>query len=141
MKKKSTHELLNDLFKAHNIEQYIKVNEEYLIDTSLSDMLNMLAEEKGLTKSEVIRRADINEIYGFQIFSATRKPSRDKLICLCIGLVLTFDETQQFLKLAGFAPLYPKNKRDSIILYGIKKEHSIFQINEALYDQGEKTLN
>jgi hypothetical protein len=83
----------------------------------------------------------MNEIYAYQIFSGKRKPSRDKLLCLCRGMELNSVETNQLLKSAGFAPLYPKNKRDSIIMFGFEKGQSVVDINEVLYDNGEKTLN
>ena len=89
----------------------------------------------------MIRNAELNEIYGFQIFAGKRTPSRDKLICLCIAMGLTLDETQATLKIAGLAPLYPKNKKDSVILFGIQHGKSIGTINEMLFELSEQTLN
>lgn len=106
----------------------------------MSDALTEILKLKELTKSEVIKNADINEIYGFQIFSGVGNPSRGKLISLCIGMKLNIDETQELLKIAGFAPLYPKNKRDSIIIFGIRNNHNVMTINESLYENLENTI-
>lgn len=140
MKKRSTDELMKILESSDTINQYLTENRDFLISCSLSEYLNRLLTEKRLLKSAVIRQAELNEIYGYQLFSGTRVPSRDKLLALCIGMTLNLEETQQTLKIAGFAPLYPKNKRDSIIIMGIQNCHSICKINESLYDFGEFTL-
>ena len=86
------------------------------------------------------RPAEINDIYGYQLFAGSRKPSRDKLIALCIGMSLTLDRTQALLKATGFAPLYAKNKRDSILIFGIQNNQTVLEINTALYDHAEPTL-
>ena len=53
---------------------------------------------------------------------------------------LPLDETQALLKYAGFAPLYPKQKRDSLLIWGKTHQFSIYQINELLYVENEDTL-
>lgn len=39
-----------------------------------------------------------------------------------------------------FAPLYPKSKRDSIILKGVANGKGVCDINNELYEHGEETL-
>ena len=78
---------------------------------------------------------------GYQIFSGTHNPSRDSLVSVCIAMTLDIEETQELLRVAQFAPLYPKNIRDSIIINGIATKKSVAEINESLYDNGEDTLN
>ena len=86
-----------------------------------------------VVEGSVIKKADINEIYGYQILSGKRTPSRNKLIRLCIGAEFSLDDTNETLKVAGFSPLFPKIKRDSIIIFGIQNNYPIWQINESLY--------
>lgn len=140
MKSKSTNELLNILKQSDSPKDYIVNNGNSLITDSLSTYLTTLLSQKGRTKSQVIKAAELNDIYCYQIFSGKRFPSRDTLISICIGMQLNVDETQQLLKYAGFAPLYTKNIRDSIILFGIINEYSIYEINESLYSNNEQTL-
>ena len=78
---------------------------------------------------------------GYQIFSGTRNPSRDSLLCILIAMELDIEQTQEILKIAEFAPLFPKLKRDAIIISGILNKNSVAQINEILYDNNEHTLN
>jgi predicted transcriptional regulator len=140
MQKKNTDELLNILKNSKSPKEYINHNYNSLITEQLSNHLTTLLYQKNLTKSQVIKNAELNDIYCYQIFSGKRTPSRDTLICICIGMQLTTDETQELLKFAGFAQLYAKNIRDSIILFGINNQQSVYEINEALYLNGKRTL-
>ena len=140
MQKKPTDELMKQLTQNADLEKYIKENEESFVNAPLSDILNRIVKEKKIVKSNALKRAEINEIYGYQIFSGKRIPSRDKLIALCIGMELDLEETQSVLKCSGFAQLYPKSKRDSIIISGIEKGQSVFEINGLLYEYKEDLI-
>lgn len=139
-KLKQTTDLLNELNNTPHIDQYLIDNEEYLIDQSFSKYLCLVIEEKELSKSDIIRKSDINEIYAYQIFSGKRTPSRNKLLRICVGTEFSLEETNEILKVAGFSPLFPKIKRDSIIIFGIQNNYSILQINEDLYSHQETTI-
>ena len=97
-------------------------------------------EAKGLKKAQVIKNAELSEVYGYQIFSGLRIPERKKLLCLAVGMALNIEQTQQLLKCAGYSQLYVKLPFDSVILYGLCKKLSVLQINELLYDYDLETL-
>lgn len=139
---KSTTELLNELKNFDSFKEYEKINKNSMINKTLSQYLCDLLEEKHLKKSDVIRKGELNESYAYQMFSGVKStPSKDKLICLSIGMDLSIDETNSLLKLAGLSPLYPRIKRDSIIIINMNNKKSVVEINEELYNEGEETLN
>lgn len=139
---KSTTELLNELKNFDSFKEYEKINKNSMINKTLSQYLCDLLEEKHLKKSNVIRKGELNESYAYQMFSGVKStPSKDKLICLSIGMDLSVDETNSLLKLAGLSPLYPRIKRDSIIIINMNNKKSVVEINEELYNEGEETLN
>lgn len=139
---KSTTELLNELKNFDSFKEYKKINKNSMINKTLSQYLCDLLEEKHLKKSDVIRKGELNESYAYQMFSGVKStPSKDKLICLSIGMDLSVDETNSLLKLAGLSPLYPRIKRDSIIIINMNNKKSVVEINEELYNEGEETLN
>ena len=140
MKRKPTEELLEKLAKTKQLDDYLKENKEFMVDSSLCELLNQLLKEKNCNKIEAIKGAELNEIYGYQIFSGKRIPSRDKLICIAIGIKLSLEETQTLLKSAGFAPLYPKHERDSILIFGIQGKNTVPQINMMLYERNQETI-
>lgn len=141
MERKPTDELLNQLNNCNNIDEYFKENEDYLVNTTIAEYLYNIFEEKCLIKSRVFKKAEVDEIYGYQIFGGRKNPSRNTLLAICIGAKFTLNEIQVALKIAGFAQLYAKNKRDSIIIYGINNGKAVCEINEMLYDKDEPTLN
>ena len=50
------------------------------------------------------------------------------------------ENVQQLLKRVGYAPLYPKLKRDAIIGHGILHRTPLTEINDKLFSENEKTL-
>lgn len=142
MLNKSTTQLLKELENFNTFEEYENANRDSMISKNLSEYLTDLLNERNLTKAEVIRKAELSDSYAYQIFSGLKTaPKRDKLICLSIGMGLSVNETNSVLKIAGLSPLYPKIKRDSIIIINMNNNKSVVEINEALYNEGEDTLN
>lgn len=138
--KKNTNDLLCELTRSDSLVEFIKHNDGNFLEEDLAKSLDEILKSKGLSKSGVLKRAEINDIYGYQIFSGSRRPSRDKLLSLCLGMELTLDETQSLLKSSGFPALYPKIKRDSIIISCICSQKSVFDTNGLLYEYGQKLL-
>ena len=103
-------------------------------------LLTRLFEKRGITKSALAKQSGMSEIYVHQIFAGRRNPSRSRLICLCFGLGATLDETQELLRLAGLAPLYPRIRRDAIIIYGLVNGVGLHELNDKLFTEDEVTL-
>lgn len=138
---KSTDELLKILNQEEEIESYIEENKEDLINLSLSDYLDDMLKKYKITKSVAINNSALNQIYGYQIFDGKKKnPSRDKLIQLIFGLGLDVTDAQRLLKIAGVNELYPRIKRDSIIIFAINKKVSVSECDELLFELGEETI-
>lgn len=137
---KDTSEIIKGLGLCPDFQTFYNENKDYMVASSLSQLLAQLLESKGLKKSQVIRNAEIAEVYGYQIFSGVRVPERKKLLCLAIGMKLNIEETQQLLKCAGYSQLYVKLPFDSIVLYGLCKGLSVIQINELLYEYSLETM-
>lgn len=140
MKDKTTDDLSRELMGDAGIHSYIKNNQECFSDQSIGDLLTRLYEKKTISKAALARKSGMSEVYVHQVFSGRRKPSRDRLICLCIGLGATLDETQRLLEQAIYAQLYPKIKRDAIISHGIIHHTPLDEINDNLFVENEKTL-
>ncbi len=137
---KDTSEIVKELGLCPDFQTFYKENKDYMVSGDLSALLAKLLESKGLKKSQVIKNAEIAEVYGYQIFSGVRVPERKKLLCLAVGMGLNIDEVQQLLKCAGYSQLYVKLPFDSVILYGLCKNLSVVQINELLYTYDLETL-
>ncbi|MBR6548012.1 MAG: XRE family transcriptional regulator [Clostridia bacterium] len=135
-----TDDLLGSLRNTTTLDDYLTSQKQHFLDTELPGLLERLCDQKQMSKAQVFHGAELNEIYGYQIFAGKRRPSRDKLLCIGLSLGLNEDEMQSLLKSAEMAPLYPKLKRDSIILFGFMKNQSVMEVNQSLFANNLETL-
>lgn len=140
MKENSTLDLSRGLMCESNLDAYLSRNQSVFCDEDVIIFLNQLYQRTDLSKAALARQAGMSEVYLHQVFSGRRRPSRDRLLCLCIGLEATLEETQCLLKQSAYAQLYPKSKRDAIITYGILHHMELHAINDKLFAENEKTL-
>ena len=140
MSDKTTSDLRQELMEDNSIDTYLQGNAALFINQDVVVVLTELYEQKHLTKAALARQAGMSEVYLHQVFAGRRNPSRDRLLCLCIGLEATVEETQQLLRQAGYAQLYPRVRRDAIILHAIAHGIALPLVNDKLYEENEKTL-
>ncbi len=138
--KKDTSDLRDELLSQPHLDEYLKENGDQFVSWGLTEQLLRLFDEKGVTKAAVARNGGMSEVYLYQVLSGRRNPSRDQLLCICFGLETSLEETQQLLKRAGFAPLYPRLKRDAVILHGIAHGTPLAAVNDRLFEENEGTL-
>lgn len=141
MQEKSTKDLEKELSSCAKLHTFLEVNQDNMKEESVHDLLKFYMEEKGVSRTDVITGSGLNDIYAHQIFAGIRRPSRDKLLCLCFGLGLSAEEVQSVLRDCGYVPLYVKKRRDSIILYALLKGMSLLELNGLLYEEKEPLLN
>lgn len=137
---KDTSKIVEELGLCPDFKTFYRENRDHMVTSTLSELLSQLMTVRGLKKAQVIKKAELSEVYGYQIFSGIRVPERKKLLCLAVGMELNIDEAQRLLKCAGYPQLYVKLPFDSIVLYGLCKGLSVVQINELLYEYDLETL-
>ena len=137
---KPTTQLMNELNGSEDISDFLNDNKESLDKLSFTRYLGELAKQQKMTKIEVINGAQLNQIYGYQIFSGVRLPGKDKIIAIALAMKLDIDTVQRLLTLAGEAQLYPKNTRDCILIDAINKGSSIAELNKVLFENGIQCL-
>ena len=130
-RKDSTNTLLDGIFKASALDDFIKKHEDALRLPTLPEYLDALCREKRMMRVEVVRRAGIDRSFGFQIFQGAKNPSRDKIIQLAVGFRLGYEEAQALLKIAQKPALYPRIKRDAAVIYCLNR-HLSFTDTQAV---------
>ena len=139
MKEILTEDLLAELLLSRDPQEFI---EKYDITShSLSEYLQALLEEKGLRRIDVIRSADLNETFGYQIFTGARRASRDNLLKLAFAMGCSLRETNRLLQAGGANELYCKNRRDAIVIFAISHGYTLQKTEEELYRFGEATIS
>ena len=127
--KKTTEELMEILKQKKSIHAYFTEEIDELEFASLAEYLELLLNEKGLRKSDVIKRSNMDKNYAYQIFNGNKAhPS------LAIGMGLNVLETRKLLKIAGACDLYARNPRDSVFIYCLHKGACLMEVNELLSD-------
>lgn len=138
---KKTDDLRQELMESEDLDRFLAENEEAFEAAECGAMLQRLFEDAGCSKAELARRSGMSTVYLYQVFSGRRRPSRDRMLCLCFGLECPVETTQELLKRGGFLPLYPKNRRDAVILFALSKGMSLQETNDRLFKENEETLS
>lgn len=138
MTERLAEEVLQELLDAPSLDAFVD-GREFPAET-LAGFLGHMLEKKHLKRSRVVRMADLNETFGYQIFTGARNPSRDKVLQIAFAMALTLRETNRALRAAGTSSLNPKFRRDAIIIFCIGQGCSLQKVNEELYRLGEETV-
>ena len=133
-----TEDLLARLLTAEKPESYLDQGET--IDRTLPDYLFELLADRGMKRAEVVRGSGVNVTVVYDIFAGKSIPGRDRAIMLAFGLKCDFRETQRLLRLAGASELWPKVRRDAIIIWCINQGMTRSECDDELWRLGEKTL-
>ena len=130
-----TGELLEQLLNAPTPEAYL--DEGLTLDRTLPDYLEQLRAARDLKRSEIIRASGVNATFVYDVFKGKSRLGRDNAIMLALGMGCTLLETQRLLRLDGVAELWPKVRRDAVIIWcvnhGYTRQHELYRL-------GEKTL-
>lgn len=137
---KDTNGLIQELMETPNLDQFLSENRDNFQSGNIQELLNRLFLKRNISKAALAKQSGMSEVYLHQVFAGRRNPSRDRLIGLCFGLSATLEETQELLKQCGLAQLYPKVRRDAIIIYGLVNGVSLFDVNDKLFSEKEETL-
>lgn len=140
---KNTEELSNALNQIQNkkdLDSFILNNEKSIDTLDFIEYIDSFIKGNSLVKSEVINNSLISRTYAYQILKGTKKPSRNKVISLCLSCKMNLSETLKCLTLSGNSALYPKNKRDAVIIFAINKQLNVIETNELLYEMNEDIL-
>ena len=140
MDRKNTGQLMQELMDSNDLNRVLSENDVSFREDSLTDALQCLFDARDISKAMLAKNSGISEVYLHQVFSGRRSPSRNRLLCLCFGLGTDIEEAQRLLQHAHHAPLYPLDRRDAILIYGLSHSLTLPDVNEALFNANVETL-
>lgn len=122
-------EILNS-GKRDMLAGFFKENEGDMLSPALSSgtFIRDLAKKNGLKLDEAYMRAGMSASYGRKISSGKNVQKRDTIIRLAVALHADLTEANRLLKLYGLRALYPRDKRDAVL---------IVAFNEGLSDTND----
>lgn len=81
-----------------------------------------------------------SKAFIYQIFEGVRRPGRDMLLRMAFAMGLSLEQTQRLLVIAQRGALYPRVRRDAVIIHALQHRHSLHETDETLHDVGEQPL-
>lgn len=138
-KQKSTVEIANEIDQATSWDELQKIlTENEVGKRTFGDFLSTLCEKYHVKMSHLQMATPISKSLFYAVLNDTKKASKETVLLLGINLEVSIEELNELLKLAGHKELYPKNIDDAIILFGLKNNRSIYEIDEELKRRGSK---
>lgn len=142
MLERATDDMLLELQQADlHMESYLEENRDGFVHQTVGQYLTELVESRGMKRADVIKAADIHTSYAYAIFAGQKFPARDKILRLALAMRLTLEECQRCLKFCQYPVLYPKIRRDAVLIRALHTHQSVLLCNQALDDVGEKPLD
>ena len=140
MERKNTDQLQQELMTGNDLSRVLSDNDASFQQHDLQETLQALFERRSISKTMLAKQSGISEVYLHQVFSGRRTPSRNRLLCLCFGLGASVEEAQDLLRHARLAPLYSRDRRDAIVIFGLSHGMALAEINDKLYAEDANTL-
>ena len=139
-KKITTSQLLTILKTTGEFADFDTVYRDRNDITTLGNYLYLLMEKYRKPAKEMIAASGIERSYFYHVLSGQKTPGRNILLRLCLCLPATLSETNAALRYAGHGELYPRIRRDAVIIYGIIRKRTMEEINRALLEENEQPL-
>lgn len=140
-KSKSTSELFKMIQESpRQFAANIKNGGEYAGPPALPEYLQQLMERHDMTISVLIEKTLLSKSFVYQIFSGKRNPGRDILLRIAFAMHLSVEETQHLFLVGGKGALYPRVRRDAVIIYCLEEKMSLYDANDFLEYVSERGL-
>ena len=137
--RKSTEEIANEMDRATSFQEVKDIIEQNGIGReTFGDRLLKLCEKYGKKQAELQRDVTVSKSQFYAVINGTRNPSKEAVIKIALALGVSLEEINELLKLAGYKELYPKNREDAIIRFGIEHKKDIYEISQVLKEYHSK---
>lgn len=126
---------VNKITEGNITDEYESLQELKALkpEDTFSNKINDILRQKNLTNKEVYNGARLDRRLFSKILSNSEyNPSKDTVICLCIGMKLNLDEAEELLKTAGYS--LSNSKLDDIATkyFLVNKIYDIYVFNEVI---------
>ena len=117
-----------------------KFDEKILLDNpepKFSEYIDGLLKERGMKRSELIVKLNLDRVYGHQMLSGMRTPTKYNIILIGLFLGVTLDQMQTMLRICGRESLYIRNIEDARVMYVLEHNYSYEKAIEFIYNNEE----
>ncbi len=135
----TTSQMLVRIRQSGHFSEAIAVHDEAEQPT-FSQYLYELMEARRLSAQDMIGRTGIHRSYYYAVLAGQKVPQKNVILRIALGMRCSLSECNQLLRLAGFSPLYPRMRRDTVLIYAVDHKSTIQETNEMLNQAGEEPL-
>lgn len=111
------------------------------LDPDIRDFFDELFLQTGLSRSAVIREANISRTYGYQIMDGTRVGKRDYYVAVAFAMRLDLTTTQRMLAVTSSGALHALIKRDAALIFAINHGYDTVRLYEFFIELGLAPLD
>lgn len=127
----------NEIANANSEEELDDILSKLPREDAFKKRLNNLFNEKNIKPADVLKKICLSKsmLYKCLDYSSKGVPGKETIIKIALGMKLSIGELNELLKLAGHKELYAKNKEDAIIIYGLKNDLDMYEIDDMLRER------
>jgi hypothetical protein len=122
--------------KGSTFPDFPGANSPGFLDPDIRDFFDELFLKLGLSRSAVIRDANISRTYGYQIMDGTRIGKRDYYLSIAFAMRLDLTTTQRMLAVTSSGALHALIKRDAALIFAINNGYDNFRLYEFMLELG-----
>ena len=138
-KKTTTSQLLTKIRQSSSFRGALEVYEQ-ADKITFSEYLYGLMEQRGLSAVDMIERTSINRSYFYAVLAGQKIPLKNMILRISLTLRCTLTETNRLLRLAGLSALYPRVRRDAVLIYAVENKATMQEANLLLEQAEEEPL-
>lgn len=116
-------------------------NWDEFLDDNVRNFFDTLLNETGQKKSDIIRKANLSRVYGYQLMEGRRRGKRDYYLLIALAMSLDLKTTQRMLSVTQCGALHPLIKRDAAIIFAINHGYDSFKTFEFMRSLGLSPLD
>ena len=134
--RRDTDELLDILERSRTLTGALKTLDGDMDTPTFTQCLTGYMQARGLNATQLGEAALLSRSFTYQLCSGERRPSRDIILRLALVLELSVEETQSLLRTAQRGALYPRVKRDAVVIFALRNRMGILATDEQLLSRG-----
>ena len=139
MKDITTSRLLTMIRGAQSFEEATEYHRS-APQPAFNDMLYDMMQKRGLSPKDMIQATGMERSYFYHILNGQKSPGRNIVLRIGFGLQAGLNDMNHLLLLAGLSTLYPKVRRDALLIFAVQKKYTMDQANDLLAEAGEEPL-
>ena len=134
--------LENEVTDERALNEYLDKTSKFnaISNKTFSEYFTGLLKVKGVTNGEIERKTGLEHAFCNKMINGKVNISRNNLLALTIAAGFSLEEIEKCLILTNNGALYPKDSRDSIIIYAINRGLSLAETNSLLYSKDMELL-